>query len=955
MAPDVRRALLLLVDPDQRTYFFTRLNNPDWVVPLHDEQVFRDPPGVTPAEEEGYVYFPGWPEGGYLARMAPLVPGDVARVLDVTDGNDNPHVARVLFEAAGDLPDSHVPDRIGKARSWLNTPRVELYADQAIHYLQRAIALGRHRRGFELLQILLAVRPDPQRDEKAKTTLVFGRPPLEPSARMGAWEYERILKSLHPLAGGPHGRAHVDMLSNLLIKALEYSRWPGEAEAGEYSPIWRGAIEDHEHNNDNEDIRNAIISTLRDATLAATGAHPAECTAIIEDLLSRSVVHQRVALYVLSLRHDDTDIAERYVGDLAFLDDHRFTHEISQLLDSRWDDLNETTRGSVLGWIDAGDEDAYREHRVDVDGEEPTDDDVAQHKKVWQRNKYTFVARHLTGEHKDRYDALVAELGAADHADFESWSATWSGSTSPDDAADMDSWPVERIVEYLATWEPPSELTWPPGPTIDGLGTQLTGITTKRAGELAEHAEAFADVDPTYIRGLIDGFEAAQREGTHLKWAPILRLAQSVAQRPFEPDSEQRDRERDPGYRWARRHILSLVQRGLDQGPNTIGWDHRADVWAVLELLTRDPNPSPNHEATYGGDNMDPLSLSLNSNRPQALHTVVRYGLWCHRTLTDQGMENPQANEFFPEILGVLDEHLDAITEPSQAIRSVYGNWYPWLLLLDETWAIDNAPKVFGPEGQADDLGQVAWDTYITRTAPYDSSWRALRPWYERAVSQVPAEHQDRVDHFRNPHHRLGEHLTTFDWRGRDDQQLTNRYFDTAPDVLAASVTSFVGRTLANTSELPDRIRARIQEHWDNRLPTLRANPEDHPEEIRAFSGWYASGKLEPAWAITRFEEAVQLAGAPRHAKQAIDWLAEDDTDPVAAARLLAAIVQRTNDPWENVIWRDPAKVILTRVTGNPAAVEDTRTVIDYFVRTGDQSFRELVPHETDPDIDPSP
>jgi hypothetical protein len=50
-------------------------------------------------------------------------------------------------------------------------------------------------------------------------------------------------------------------------------------------------------------------------------------------------------------------------------------------------------------------------------------------------------------------------------------------------------------------------------------------------------------------------------------------------------------------------------------------------------------------------------------------------------------------------------------------------------------------------------------------------------------------------------------------------------------------------------------------------------------------------------WSLTRFEEAVDLAGAPRHAKQALDRLAEDDTDPVAAARILAGIVNSTNDP----------------------------------------------------------
>jgi hypothetical protein len=42
------------------------------------------------------------------------------------------------------------------------------------------------------------------------------------------------------------------------------------------------------------------------------------------------------------------------------------------------------------------------------------------------------------------------------------------------------------------------------------------------------------------------------------------------------------------------------------------------------------------------------------------------------------------------------------------------------------------------------------------------------------------------------------------------------------------------------------------------------------------------------------------------------------------------------------VTWREAANSIIRRAGDRLEARDDTRIVIDYFVRTGDQSFREL-------------
>ena len=587
-AAEVTGALARLGLLHQRGYFFDRLDNPLWVKPLQRAHAFDSLPDPVPADEPGYVSFPPWPEGSYLTRVARDDPVAVADVLKRVAGNDNPIVARTLFEAAAELPDSQLPELQTSAASWLRTPNLDWYADAAVAFILRSFEVARTEQALGLTRSLLAVQPDPRLEEKrARNEGLNFRSPLEPGARLSDWAYTRALEQVVPVAAITAGAQLVKLLSQLLHQALRHSRWDGdEQDASRYSAIWRPAIEDHDQNHD-RDVRDALVSGLRDAAMAVIEAEPDSFDELVSDLLTGSILHQRIGLYVLSQSTQGIDIVAAYLSDAEFLDDHRFKHEIAQLMNGRWPDLDQDTRDRVLEWIETGDVERYRDIVEARTGQRPTDEEIDRHNAVWQRDRYSYIARHLTGQHKARYDALAAQFGEAEHADFGTWSASWVGTTGPVAQTDLGTWPIDRIVDYLSTWAPANVYTWPPGPTVEGLGGTLTAVTTARSTEFSQHATAFAEVDPTYVRALFDGLEAALKEDAELDWGPVLTLATSIANRPFEPDVEEpdRDRDRDPGYRWVRRHISSFIQAGLRDVPNRIGWEHREHVWVLSAAL----------------------------------------------------------------------------------------------------------------------------------------------------------------------------------------------------------------------------------------------------------------------------------------------------------------------------------------------------------------------------------
>ena len=216
-----------------------------------------------------------------------------------------------------------------------------------------------------------------------------------------------------------------------------------------------------------------------------------------------------------------------------------------------------------------------------------------------------------------------------------------------------------------------------------------------------------------------------------------MTLAEYVVSQPFEPDEEVPDLDRDPGWRWCRREVASLMRTGFSDRANRISHIHRERAWLVIERLLHDPNPSPEHEQRYGGDNMDPFTLSINTNRGTAMHAVIEYGLWVRRELEAAGEDVSVGLASMPEVREALDAHLDPHVDPSFAVHAVYGRWLPWLLLLDEVWVRDRRPALL-PSEPLETYRDVVWATYISWCSPYDSAFRTLRSDYERRCEGCP-------------------------------------------------------------------------------------------------------------------------------------------------------------------------------------------------------------------------
>ena len=422
----------------------------------------------------------------------------------------------------------------------------------------------------------------------------------------------------------------------------------------------------------------------------------------------------------------------------------------------------------------------------------------------------------------------------------------------------------------------------------------------------------------------------------------------SVLEHPFEVEDDTLDRERDPGWSWTRGQAASLIREGVADRDNRIPFELRQAVWNVLEPLTRDPNPTPAEEATAAGySSMDPYTQSINTNRSKAMHAVMTYALWCRRELEARDIDTAAGFDLIPEVRTVLEEHLNPQSDPSLAVRAVYGKWLPWLLLLDAGWVAANITRILPRAAELAVLRDVAWNTYIGWCPPFDEAYDALRHEYEAAVERVPSEGTVDLTGNERADAKLGEHLVTFYWRGCQAPALLERWFERADDELAARVMNFLGRALNRTEEdIEPQVLQRIQQLWDTRLEAIAQQPEAHQSEADAFAYTFTSAKLDDDWSLASLETTLR-PGSPRWSgRPVIGRLAEiAATKPNEATRCALRMLTGAANDWDHLGWRDQVRDVLTATSHAtaPEVIENRKSIVDHYIERGDHDFRDYI------------
>ncbi len=266
--------------PVAYNYFFQKIDNPSWLLPLKEKGFFKNP--IPAIRKDGYIQFPMWPESGYLLKVADKAQNEVLEIIKAFPDTDNERVmddvANILLKVSPSKA-SRFTDQLKK---YINTSRFLMLHTTVSELICKLADNNQYDSALELAKEMLDVSPDPEKEEKLKSDYVM----MKADTKYRDYDYKSIADKITPSLAKASPLSTIDMYVELLQKAISYEYTHFKLEEGDdekedpaekkddLSYIWRPKIaEDNDHSHDPEDVlttalRDSVIALMQDSSIS---------------------------------------------------------------------------------------------------------------------------------------------------------------------------------------------------------------------------------------------------------------------------------------------------------------------------------------------------------------------------------------------------------------------------------------------------------------------------------------------------------------------------------------------------------------------------------------------------------------------------------------------------------------------------------------------------------------
>ena len=718
----------------------------------------------------------------------------------------------------------------------------------------------------------------------------------QPQTTIDRRDYEDIVGKHAPSLMAAAPEQALQLFCDLLANAIACSpraHYRDSSEDGSY--LWCPSVSDCGP-GEYRVILSVLGASVRDAANAYASCDGGRVREIIELYDSkRWRVFERLGYHLLCCFPECApDLVSQRLTDSNRFDVFSTRYEYERLAERCFAGLTSEDQQQILAWIDKG--------PALAEADRPED-----YADRWRRDRLAPISRALPAGWDRRNAELVKRFGEAPREPFRASSGGRVGADSPIAVDELRVKTVQGLVEYLDSWREPSRFR---GASYEGLVETVKEVVSEDPARFIECWEAFKRVSRRYFYALLLGFREAMNKNWQADWwTATLSACQWAMEQPGAPTEEDRDGggRAESTWTWVPGLIVDLLSAGFEDSDHTIPYEQREQAWRLLQLLASHPDPPPTGGVREGeSPGMDYLTASFNCVRGRAMHAVVRYALWLRRRWDECDDCSDLISSGFdamPDVRDVLDEHLDSAVDGSPAIRAVYGQWFPWLCLLDRRWASKRADDIFAEQGQAHSMWEAAWTSYIGYCPAYNDVLPILRRFYAKAIANLSCSDSD-GSRDGGVADRLAEHLMLYYGRGllAIDDDLLERFFSSAPPSVRGQAVQFVGWSLAREQgELPADVLKRFQELWEKRVAALCASGAEQPRdpELVAFGSWFSSGRFDAAWALVRLRDALRVCGWSEPHHEVVGQIAAvAGADLAASLECVAHLVDGDTQGW---------------------------------------------------------
>ncbi|MCC7356752.1 MAG: hypothetical protein IT410_04055 [Candidatus Doudnabacteria bacterium] len=924
----------LIAQPQHNRYFFEKCNNPEWLAPLNKRGAFSKP--QEPLKQDGYVRFIGWPESQYLVRIVDRKSNEVYEIIKTLD-SENQSVLDDFIDAALKSPVEIAAKYVELIikKKWLQNPYNLLLPDKVAELMEKLAAAGKVDEAIKLARVLFDVHiVKPVSETNEEIPLSWIRPEAKPY--FDEWRYKEVITKKTKEIAKASPVLLFQTLATILHQALDLEKRENVSDDFyEYSHIWRPNL-GHTRNPNREDAKNVLIDGLIE--LIENNKNDTTVMEGFVEILSKhnQGFFRRLEMFLhLNATEPQTEAIEKLLTEKKIITSYNLRREYLPLLEKFFSTITSQGQNTILEAIDSG-------PNLTKTDDTTTEQFDAMNNR-WRSMYYGSIKQVLLSPHKEKYEELQILTGPVVIDDGElKVTGGWIGDESPLSMEDMKSMKPDKVIDYLRDFKDSGDFS--ERMSSSGLGIIFGNV-------VAENPETYISVagdllsnklKPLYIYHFLNGIKQTLKEPRVLDWKPVIDLCYSII---FVKSGESLTKPgNDSEQNWDSVHmaIADLLGAALGDKNTSVSVDLQSPIWDIILELTKNEEPTIEDEERDNGGNLDPMTLSINTVRGEALHAVVNYALWLDRFSVDikkLGSKIPKIVE------DVLDFHLDTNNDPSLAIRSVYGWRLPNLSYLSMEWVKSRKDKIFPKEKGSEKLFLSAFESYLTNNV-YHDLFDLFIEEYRIGISLLGTVEKEGY-HGADINEKLPQHLMITYVHDAKHDDLIRHFFDVAPVKSRIQAINFVGRVIFGELSKLDNPKYAIERSlklWDDRLSATNANIA---EELQEFGWWFKRSPFSRQDNITRLVKTLELTNglidAPYEVAEELQEYSA--TFPLEVITALSLIAHGIKEGHEISYKMNEYREIITKVkeSGNTEAVNKANELINYLGSRGFIDFRDLL------------
>ena len=839
-------------------FFFRQVSeNADvtWLPYLEKKGYFDHPPNVQIDDDS--VIFPFWWPIHYLAKISNQAPDEVIELVGNLPSVTNPLVYVGILEIALQLhgdQSAKLKSKILESVSIEYQSRTHKYADLLAHWVKE----NQISAALELSKILVAFAPDPQSREKQQRRI----PQINP------WEYAEIMTNgVYPLAEiAPYevARLLIYAVSNMFRLRIHQDS-PGKEQ--DFSDVWIPRLHEPDKSYDNHD--KTLVYGL---TFACEKVFEKSQEAItdLDKLLRKQEwkVFERLCqhLYAQYPNEKTKPWIRELILEREDYDQFQHSYEFQQMIQAACDHFKEEllTRAERRRIFDTILSSRSKQDYRDIMGERFTEERFLKYQHYFHRRQFAPFASVLFGEYKTYFQKLEKEaddpISDEDYPPFVPKSG-WVSNRSPYSPKELANLTDEKLLERINEWENEDELY--------------------RADEFVEiNIEAFANVfqtvfmesiipdtnrlrfwmqnrenieRPIYVRMMIYAMQEHVKKKNFdqlNEWLTFCEWLLSHPDQEYEGGHIGSEESREnPDWSNARRAVCDFIGICLKKGvdvPLTV----RGQLGRLLErLCTQYGRLDGNMPVML--DQYDPLTEGINNTRSLALQELVNFSFWLRRH--DSECEYSELTTIL-ENRFTQESRVPHLTLPEYAIL---GRIFPWIIKLNETWAIRHKSDFFPQNALSKWL--AAFESLVGDSEPSTTTFKILQEDFNFALQHL-SDFKSRSPFREEPINVLGEHLFTYYlwdlYPLEGDGSLLEQYYQRTGNNLEywGNLFKHIGHRLSNSGkELDHDLKERIIRFCESRLEQKK------PTELRYFTFWLQAECLDAEWRLNTYSKVLDV------------------------------------------------------------------------------------------------